>query len=120
MGAHKLCQRLLLLRFSSATSPARSIREEIAKGLGLIAKEASFPENVDTGKLRHVFNRLKNKQADLTIFVVQKIQRETVVPDGITDAEFGFCVLIGNHTASIRPEIYSKDQVLGLLTLQGF
>ena len=43
---------------------------------------------------------LKNKQADLTIFVVQKIQRKTVQPDGITDAEFGFCVLIGNHTPS--------------------
>jgi hypothetical protein len=78
----------------------KSIREEIAKGLGLIAKEGSFPENVDTGKLRHVFNRLKNKRADLTIFVVQKIQRKAVTPDGVTDAEFGFCVLIGNHTPS--------------------
>lgn len=78
----------------------KSIREEIAKGLGLITKEGSFPENVDTGKLRHVFNRLKNKQADLTIFVVQKIQRKEKVPDGVTDSEFGFCVLIGNHTPS--------------------
>jgi len=75
----------------------KSIREEIGRALGLMAKEGSFPENVDTTKLRTVFNRLKNKQADLTIFVVHKIQLKGAQPNGTTDLEWNFCVLSGSH-----------------------
>jgi hypothetical protein len=80
----------------------KSIREDIAKALGLTAKEGSFPENVDTGKLRNIFNKLKNPNADLTIFVVQKIQSKTStsLPNGVTDGELGFCVLAGGHGPS--------------------
>jgi hypothetical protein len=78
----------------------KSIREDIAKALELTAKEGSFPENVDTSKLRNIFNKLKNPNADLTIFVVQKIQRKSSQPDGVTDGELGFCVLAGNHGPS--------------------
>ena len=75
----------------------KSIREEIGLALGLKAKEGSFPEDVDTGKLRNVFSKLKNKNADLTIFVVQKIQSKTSRPDGWTDTQSGCCVLAGTH-----------------------
>jgi hypothetical protein len=79
----------------------KSIREEIARSLGLIAKESSFPENVDTNKLRTIFNRCKNTQADLTIFVVQKIQLgQGAQPNGITDPEWNFCVLSSSHGPS--------------------
>jgi hypothetical protein len=78
----------------------KSIREEIARSLGLIAKEGSFPENVDTEKLRTIFNRCKNKQADLTIFVVQRIQLKTAQPNGTTDPEWNFCVLSSAHASS--------------------
>jgi hypothetical protein len=78
----------------------KSIREEIARSLGLIAKEGPFPENVDTGKLRTVFNRCRNTQADLTIFVVQQIQLKSETPLGTTDKEFNFCVLSSTHGPS--------------------
>jgi hypothetical protein len=78
----------------------KSIREEIARSLGLIAKEGSFPENVDTKKLRTIFNRCKNTQADLTIFVVQKIQLKVDQPNGTTDPEWNFCVLSSSHGPS--------------------
>jgi hypothetical protein len=78
----------------------KSIREEIARSLGLIAKEGSFPENVDTYKLRTIFNRCKNTQADLTIFVVQKIQLKWAQPNGTTDPEWNFCVLSSSHGPS--------------------
>jgi hypothetical protein len=78
----------------------KSIREDIGQALGIRAKEGSFPENVDTGKLRNVFSKLKNKKADLTIFVVQKIQMKTTLPNGWTDGESGFCVLAGSHGPS--------------------
>jgi hypothetical protein len=78
----------------------KSIREEIARSLGLVAKEGSFPENVDTTKLRTIFNRCKNTQADLTIFVVQKIQLKTELPNGTTDPEWNFCVLSSAHSPS--------------------
>jgi hypothetical protein len=78
----------------------KSIREDIGQALGLMAKEGSFPENVDTEKLRNVFSKLKNKKADLTIFVVQKIQLKTSQANGTTDGELGFCVLSGGHGPS--------------------
>jgi hypothetical protein len=78
----------------------KSIREEIARSLGMIAKEGSFPENVDTGKLRTIFNRCRNTQADLTIFVVQQIQLKTETPLGTTDKEWNFCVLSSSHGPS--------------------
>jgi hypothetical protein len=78
----------------------KSMREDIAKALGLRAKEGSFPENVDTGKLINIFNKLKNKQADLTIFVVNNIQRGTHQPNGTMYGEFGISILRGNHDPS--------------------
>jgi hypothetical protein len=75
----------------------KSIREEIARSLGLIAKEGSFPENVDTAKLRTVFNRCRNTQADLTIFVVQRIHLKSEQPRGWTDKDYNFCVLSSSH-----------------------
>ncbi len=78
----------------------KSIREEIARSLGLIAKEGSFPENVDSFKLRTIFNRCKNTQAHLTIFVVQKIQLKDAQPNGTTDPEWNFCVLSASHAPS--------------------
>jgi hypothetical protein len=78
----------------------KSIREEIARSLGLIAKESSFPQDVDTGKLRTIFNRCKNTQVDLTIFVFQQIQSKVHRPDGTTDPEWNFCVLSSSHAPS--------------------
>jgi hypothetical protein len=78
----------------------KSIREEIARSLGLIAKEAPFPENVDAAKLRTIFNRCKNTQAHLTIFVVQRIQFKHEQPNGWTDPEWNFCVLSSGHGPS--------------------
>src|SRR5580704_3320787 len=78
----------------------KSIREEIARSLGLIAKEGSFPENVDTAKLRTVFNRCRNTQVDLTIFVVEQIQLKVDQPHGTTDPEWNFCVLSSVHSPS--------------------
>ena len=77
----------------------KSIREEIARSLGLIAKEASFPRGVDTTKLRTIFNRCKNTQVDLTIFVVEQIQT-LQKPLGTTDPEWNFCVLSSVHAPS--------------------
>jgi hypothetical protein len=78
----------------------KSIREEIARSLGLIAKEGSFPENVDTAKLRTIFNRCKNTQANLTIFVVQRVKFKDKQPNGWTDKEWNFCVLSSSHGPS--------------------
>ena len=78
----------------------KSIREEIARSLGLIAKEGSFPRDVDTTKLRTIFNRCKNTRADLTIFVVQRIQLKVDQPNGTTDPEWNFCVLSSVHSPS--------------------
>ena len=78
----------------------KSIREEIARSLGLIAKESSFPKDVDTGKLRTIFNRCKNTQVDLTIFVVEQIQSKVHRPHGTTDPEWNFCVLSSSHAPS--------------------
>jgi hypothetical protein len=78
----------------------KSIREEIARSLGLIAKEGSFPRDVDTTKLRTIFNRCKNTQVDLTIFVVEQIQLKVDQPHGTTDPEWNFCVLSSVHSPS--------------------
>jgi hypothetical protein len=78
----------------------KSIREEIARSLGLIAKEGSFPESVDTAKLRTIFNRCRNTQAELTIFVVQRIHLKDEQPNGWTDHDYNFCVLSSAHDPS--------------------
>jgi hypothetical protein len=75
----------------------KSIREDIAKALGLIAKEGSFPEIVDPVKLGIIFNKLKNKKADLTIFVVDRLKIGSAQPDGLTNSEFGVSVIDGVH-----------------------
>ena len=52
-------------------------------------------------KLRTIFNRCKNTQADLTIFVVQQIQlKNGDQPHGTTDPEWNFCVLSSSHDPS--------------------
>ena len=51
------------------------------------------PLHNDTHVLHNVFGKLKNKNADLTVFVVQKIQRKKEMSDGWTDTELGFWVL---------------------------
>jgi hypothetical protein len=78
----------------------RSVRQDVAKALGLNAKEGSFPAIVDPGKLGIIFDKLKNNKADLTMFVVDSLKMPHLQPDGFTHAEFPISVLAGHHFPS--------------------
>ena len=80
----------------------KSVREAIAKALGLNAKEAPLPAIIDPVALEGVFKDLrdeKNDGSDFTFFLVDKLQiPHGDIPTGKTRAKSGFAYIAATHS----------------------